>query len=128
VEQPGDAGLVQRAVAVTPACTARFSTPERAHCTARFSTPEPAHWGVPGVAGSSPPPPARPFCHPPPRSPHGPTPLWAFRSWWNRPRSRPRLPRRQRRQMGLDSRPRDRVGRDPGLAQVSVAQSAQVRV
>ena len=63
VEQPGDAGLVPPAAAVTPACTARFSTPER------------AHWGVPGVAGSSPPPPARPFCHPPPRSPHGPTPL-----------------------------------------------------
>ena len=75
VEQPGDAGLVPPAAAVTPPWTARFSTPERAHCTARFSTPERAHWGVPGVAGSSPPPPARPFCHPPPRSPHGPTPL-----------------------------------------------------
>jgi len=49
LEQGGDAVLVPLVAAVAPACTARFSTPER------------ADWAAPGVAGSSPAPPARRF-------------------------------------------------------------------
>jgi len=56
VEQAGDAALGPMAVVVTPL------------------------WGVPGAAGSSPPPPVRPSCHPPRRCRRGPTPRWAFPS------------------------------------------------